>query len=134
MGGDAERLLQRRYRVVNVWRPPNKKPIESSPLAFASSYTVNDEDVIPVEYRYSSGYTGYTAAIKHNENQRWDYLSGMTGNERLLLECFDIDGLKEGSGVLGGRLAHTVFVDPRTRPDADGRESIEVRKLVFEEL
>lgn len=134
MGDDAERLLQRRYRIVNVWRPLNKKPIESSPLAFASSHTVNDEDIIPVEHRYSTGYTGYTAAIKYNENQRWNYLSGMMGNERLLLECFDSDGLKEGSGVLGGRLAHTAFVDPRTRPDAEGRESIEVRTLVFDGL
>lgn len=134
MGDDAERLLQRRYRIINVWRPLNKKPIESSPLAFASSHTVHNEDVIPVEHRYSNGYTGYTAAIKYNENQRWNYLSGMTGNERLLLECFDTDGLKEGSRVLGGRLAHTAFVDPQTPPDAEGRESIEVRTLVFDEL
>lgn len=131
LGDDAEKLLQGRYRIINVWRPLNKKPIESSPLAFASSHTVDDQDVISVEHRYSNGYTGYTAAIKHNENQRWNYLSGMTGNERLLLECFDSDGLKEGSGVLGGRLAHTAFVDPRTQPGAEGRESIEVRTLVF---
>lgn len=132
MGDDAERLLQGRFRIINVWRPLNKKPIEASPLAFASSYTVDDRDIISVEHRYSSGYTGYTAAIKNNGNQRWNYLSGMTGNERLLLECFDSDGLKEGSGVIGGRLAHTAFEDPRTRPDAEGRESIEVRTLVFE--
>lgn len=131
LGHDAEQLLQGRYRIINVWRPLNKKPIETSPLAFASSHTVEDEDIVPVQHRYSTGYTGYTAAIKHNENQRWNYLSGMTGNERLLLECFDSDGLKEGSGVLGGRLAHTAFVDPRTRPGAEGRESIEVRALVF---
>jgi len=55
----------------------------------------------------------------------------MTSNERLLLECFDSEAAKAGSGVKGGRVAHTAFADPRTRADAEGRESIEVRALVF---
>lgn len=131
LGDEAESLLQGRYRIINVWRPLNKKPVESFPLAFASSYSVDDADVIPVEHRYNNGYTGFTAAIQHNSNQRWNYLSGMTGSERLLLECFDSEALKEGSVVNGGRLAHTAFEDPRTRADAEGRESIEVRTLVF---
>lgn len=131
LGDEADKLLQGRYRIINVWRPLNKKPVESYPLAFASSYSVDDADVIPVEHRYNNGYTGYTAAIKANPNQRWNYLSGMTGDERLLLECFDSDALKEGSKVQGGRLPHTAFEDPRTHPDAEGRESIEVRTLVF---
>ncbi|KUI73964.1 Uncharacterized protein in dcmA 3'region [Cytospora mali] len=128
---EAEKLLQGRYRIINVWRPLNNKPVEASPLAFASSHSVDDADVVPVEHRYNNGYTGYTAAIRHNPNQEWHYLSGMTGDERLLLECFDSEALKEGSGVQGGRLAHTAFEDPRTHPDAEGRESIEVRTLVF---
>ena len=128
---EADKLLAGRYRIVNVWRPLNKNPVESFPLAFASSSTLEDEDVVPVEHRYNSGYRGQTAAIKYNPGQRWYYLSGMTGNDRLLLECFDSEGLKRDSGVKGGRLAHTAFEDPRTRPDAEGRESIEVRALVF---
>lgn len=128
---DAERLLRGRYRIINVWRPLNRNPVESFPLAFASSHSVADDDVVPVEHRYASGYNGFTAAIRHSPAQRWRYLSGMTGDERLLLECFDSEALKEGSGVQGGRLAHTAFEDPRTRQDAEGRESIEVRTLVF---
>lgn len=129
--GEAERLLAGRYRIVNVWRPLNKAPVESFPLAFASSSTLRDEDVVPVEHRYRSGYTGQTAAIRHNPGQKWYYLSGMTGDERLLLQCFDSESLKEGTAVKGGRVPHSAFVDPRTRPDAEGRESIEVRALVF---
>ncbi|KAK3315129.1 hypothetical protein B0H66DRAFT_334703 [Apodospora peruviana] len=128
---EAATLLAGRYRIVNVWRPINKSPVESFPLAFASSSTLSDEDVIPVEHRYSSGYMGQTAAIQYNHNQKWYYLSGMTGDERILLECFDSQALKEGSGVKGGRVAHTAFADPRTRAEAEGRESIEVRALVF---
>ncbi|KAL2017790.1 hypothetical protein VTK56DRAFT_1653 [Thermocarpiscus australiensis] len=129
---EAERLLHGRYRIINVWRPLNRRPVESFPLAFASSSTLRDEDVVPVEHRYAkTGYVGQTAAIRYHPEQKWYYLSGMTGDERILLECFDSEALKEGSTVQGGRVPHTAFADPRTREGAEGRESIEVRALVF---
>ena len=127
---EADELLKHRYRIINVWRPLNPGPVESFPLAFASSASLEADDVVPIEHRYPTGYTGETAGIKHNPGQKWNYLSGMTGNERLLLECFDSESLKEGSQI-GGRVPHTAFSDPRTREDAVGRESIEVRALVF---
>ena len=131
LGDEAEKLLQGRYRIVNVWRPLNKNPVESFPLAFASSATVEDKDITPVSHIYPSGYTGQTAAISRNDGQKWMYLSGMTGSERILLECFDSEALKEGSAVKGGRLPHTAFEHPNTLDDAEPRESIEVRALVF---
>ena len=105
--------------------------MESYPLAFASSSTVKDESIVPVEHRYKDGYTGQTAGVLHKEGQKWYFLSGMTGDERILLECFDSWAGKEGAGVKGGRVPHTAFEDPRQRADAEGRESIEVRALVF---
>ncbi len=130
---EAESLLATRYRIINVWRPLNPHPVESFPLAFASSATLRDEDVIPVEHRYPNGYVGQTAAIGYHEGQRWYYLSGMTGEERILLECFDSETVREGGKVKGGRVPHTAFEDPRSREGAVGRESIEVRALVFGE-
>ncbi|KAB1671673.1 hypothetical protein FNE68_29615, partial [Klebsiella pneumoniae] len=76
---EAEKLLAGRYRIVNVWRPLTKGPVESFPLGFASSASLREDDVIPIEHRYRSGYTGQTAAIRHNPAQKWYYLSGMTG-------------------------------------------------------
>ncbi|KAH8677311.1 hypothetical protein BX600DRAFT_430667 [Xylariales sp. PMI_506] len=131
LGSDAEELLRGRYRIINVWRSLNKGPVEAHPLAFASSATFRNRDFFPVEHRYPSGYTGETASIRYDPDQHWYFWSGMTGDERLLLECFDSEGLREGSGVEGGRVPHTAFADPRTREDAEGRESIEVRALVF---
>ncbi|CAK7197703.1 hypothetical protein SEUCBS139899_000351 [Sporothrix eucalyptigena] len=131
---EAEAALKGRYRIINVWRPLNKNPVESSPLAFASSASVRDEDVITVEHRYPKerNFIGQTAGIQYHPDQKWHYLSGMTGDERLLLECFDSEVLKKDNAtVKGGRLAHTAFTDPRSVPDAEGRESIEVRTLVF---
>jgi len=126
---EAEKLLQGRYRIINVWRPLNG-PVQATPLGFASSATVSDDDVIPVEHRYPDT-TGETAGIRYNEGQKWHYLSGMQNDERLFLECFDSDSLKKGTKIQGGRVPHTAFTDPRTPEGARGRESIEVRCLVF---
>lgn len=47
----------------------------------------------------------------------------MQNDERLLLQCFDSEKK--------ARVPHSAFIDPRTAPGARGRESIEVRALVF---
>ncbi|KAG8418741.1 hypothetical protein J3459_012079 [Metarhizium acridum] len=54
--GEAGALLAGRYRIVNVWRPLNAGPVESFPLAFASTATLDDADVVPIEHRYPDGY------------------------------------------------------------------------------
>lgn len=122
---EAEELLQGRYRIINVWRPLNG-PVMAHPLAVADSATVRDEDLIPVEHRYPDR-TGETAAVRYNPGQNWYYWSGMKNEDRLFLKCFDSD---ETVGPFG-RVPHTAFVDPRTPEGAIGRESIEVRALVF---
>lgn len=126
---EAEKLLAGRYRIINIWRPLNG-PVQATPLGFASSSTLKDEDVIPVEHRYPDR-TGETAGIRYNEGQKWHYLSGMKNDERLFLECFDSESLKPGTKVQGGRVPHTAFTDPRTPEGAVQRDSIEVRALVF---
>jgi hypothetical protein len=120
---DAEELLKGRYRIINVWRPLNG-PVQSFPLGFASADSVDDNDLIPVEHRYPHR-TGETAAVRFNEGQKFFYWSGMQNDERLFLKCFDS---KDG---VGQRVPHTAFVDPRTPEGAVGRESIEVRALVY---
>lgn len=118
---EAAELLKSRVRIINVWRPLNG-PVESFPLAFANSATVPDSALVGIEHRYPDR-TGETAALHHTEGQEWWYWSAMQDDERLLLQCFDSES--------GARLPHSAFVDPRTTPDARGRESIEVRALVF---
>ena len=120
---EADTLLQGRYRIINVWRPINGV-VQAHPLGFASAATVDDNDLIPVEHRYPHR-TGETAAVRYNTKQTFYYWSGMDNDERLFLKCFDSQ-----DGV-GQRVPHTAFIDPRTPVGAKGRESIEVRALVY---
>jgi hypothetical protein len=122
---DAEALLQGRYRIINVWRPLNG-PVMGFPLAVADSQTTEDDDLVKIEHRYPTR-NGQTAAVRYNAGQKWYYFSGMKNEDRLLLKCYDSD---EQKGKWG-RVPHTAFSDPRTPQGAVGRESIEVRALVF---
>jgi hypothetical protein len=65
MGDEAEELLKGRYRLINVWRPLNG-PVVASPLAYADSRSVPDEDIVAVEHRYPHR-TGQTAGVKYTE-------------------------------------------------------------------
>ncbi|CZT21142.1 related to 7alpha-cephem-methoxylase P8 chain [Ramularia collo-cygni] len=121
MGGEAEELLKGRYRLINVWRPLNG-PVVASPLAYADSRSVPDDDIVPVEHRYPHR-TGETAGVKYTPNGKWHYWSGMKNDERILLQCYDSKDK--------ARTPHSAFVDRRTQPHFPGRESIEVRALVF---
>jgi hypothetical protein len=125
LGDEAPALLAGRFRIINVWRPLNG-PVMNFPLAVADAQTVSDGDLVPIEHRYP-GRNGQTAAVQYNEAQRWWYWSGMTNQERLLLKCYDSS--EEVGGW--GRVPHTAFEDPRTAEGAVGRESVEVRALVF---
>lgn len=120
---DADELLKGRYRIINVWRPLNG-PVQAHPLAYASAASTEDNDLVPVEHRYPHR-TGETAAVRHNPGQQFYYWSGMKNDERLFLKCYDS---KDG---VGKRVPHTAFIDPRTPEGARGRESIEVRALVY---
>jgi len=119
---EAQALLKGRYRIVNVWRPIQTTPVRAFPLAMADSSTVKDENLVPVEHRYPNR-TGETAGVKFDQDQRWYYFSEMEPTDRIFLQCFDSEGTRS-------RVAHTAFVDPRS-PEGEGRESIEVRALVF---
>ncbi|KAI9665708.1 MAG: hypothetical protein M1821_003642 [Bathelium mastoideum] len=76
---------------------------------------------------------GETIAVAASERHQFHYVKDMTPQEVMLLKCFDSRGEGLPGGWKGEAMAapHTAFVDPDTRPDAPGRESIEVRCLVF---
>lgn len=147
---------------MNVWRPI-ENPASDFPLAVIDWRSTRPADFIPVDllypkradsplddddrgketlpdestYQSLEGYEvkGETLGVAANDRHRFFYMKDMTPDEVMLLKCFDshgagLPGGKEGISV---RTPHTAFFDENTPADAPGRQSIEVRCLVFYE-
>ncbi len=121
---EADRLLQRRFAIVQVWRPI-RHPVESWPLAIADAQSLSPADMVATERRYQDR-IGQTSAITFNPAHRWYWFPQMRPDEALVFKVYDL--LKDGRARF---TAHTAFEDPTTPPDARPRESIEIRTLAF---
>ncbi|MBR0646017.1 CmcJ/NvfI family oxidoreductase [Plastoroseomonas hellenica] len=120
---EAERLLTRRFAIVNLWRPI--APVLESPLALAEGLSIAERDLVASDLIYADR-IGETFSVTWNPAHRWVYFPHQQPEEALLIKCYDsaIDGRARLS-------AHGAFDDPTSPPDAPPRESIEVRTLVF---
>ncbi|KXT02934.1 hypothetical protein AC578_10605 [Pseudocercospora eumusae] len=162
LGDEAEELLKGRYQIINVWRPISH-PASDFPLAVVDWRSTEPADFIPVDLMYpkradsvtddddrgkeilpdansmdsTAGYEvkGETMGVRANTNHKFYYQKDMTPDEVMLLKCYDSYGNDEPMGKKGiaVRTPHTAFVDPNTPKDAPGRQSIEVRCLIFYE-
>lgn len=159
---EAEELLKGRYQIINVWRPI-ANPASDFPLAVIDWRSTSPSDFVKVDLLYpkrdttngddddrgkeappdpssihsTTGYEvkGETYAIAPNENHKFFYQKDMTPEEVMFIKCFDSFSQVNPGGKPGVAdcTPHTAFVDPQTPPDAPGRQSIEVRCLVFYE-
>ena len=121
---EAEKLLQRRFAIVNVWRSI-AGPVFNNPLAMCDATTVKPEDLVSVERRAEER-TGELQVALHESGQRWYYFPEMQMDEALLFKTFD----SETDGRARFTI-HSSFDDPNAPEDAPPRESIETRCLVF---
>lgn len=124
MGAEADALLQRRFAVVQVWRPI-VGPVESDPLAFADGASIAFEDFFISERRYPDR-VGQTYRVKYNPAHRWYYVPAMRREEAVVFTVFD--SARDGRARFS---AHTAFKDPTSPPNARPRQSIEIRTLAF---
>ena len=126
---EAERLLQSRVRIINVWRPIGH-PVAHKPLAVADWRTLDpSNDLVPVRFIYPHR-EGGTFSVKYNPQLRWSYLSNQTPEEVTLIKCFDSEAERDKGKA---RLTpHSAFVDASSLASAPPRQSIEVRCLVFD--
>jgi hypothetical protein len=128
MGDEAERLLARRFAIIQVWRaayPDAADPIRSNPLALADARSVAPEDLLVAERRYPHR-VGQTYRLKYNPRHRWVYFPRMHRDEAIVFKVFDSE--KDGRARF---TPHTSFDDPATPPGAPPRQSIEARALAF---
>ena len=124
MGDEAEKLLERRFAIIQVWRAINK-PIESNPLAIADARSVAPEDLMVAERRYPQR-VGQTYRLKHNPNHRWFYFPRMKRDEAIVFKVYESE--KDGRARF---TPHTSFDDPTSPAGAAPRQSIEVRAFAF---
>lgn len=119
----ADRLLQRRFAFINLWRPI-RGPLVDHPLAVCDARSIAHGDLIAQDLIYRDR-IGETYAVAHNPAHRWVYFPEMRREEALLIKCFD-------SADDRARLApHSAFADPSTPAEAPPRESIETRTIAF---
>ncbi|KAI1449810.1 hypothetical protein F5Y02DRAFT_413489 [Annulohypoxylon stygium] len=158
--GEADELLKGRFQIINVWRPI-ENPASDFPLAVIDWRTTKPDDFVPVDLLYpkredfatdkddrgkemrpdeskwysTDGYEvrGETMSVAPNTAHKFYYQKDMTPDEVLLLKCYDSwgEGQPEGKEGIAVGTPHTAFIDPQTPQDAPGRQSIEVRCLVF---
>jgi hypothetical protein len=121
---EAEALLQRRFAVVQTWRPI-RHPVETFPLAIADATSLAPDDLVISERRYPNR-IGQTYAVTYNPAHRWFWFPRQQRNEAIVFKVYD--SLKDGRARW---TAHTAFDDPTAPPGARPRESIEIRTLAF---
>src|SRR6267154_6882461 len=119
---EAETLLQRRFAIVQVWRPI-RLPVENFPLAICDAGSMHPQDLVIYERRYPNR-VGQTYAIANNPDQHWYWFPRMRREEAIVFKVYD--SMKDGRARW---TAHTAFDDPTAPRDAKPRESIEIRTL-----
>ncbi len=120
---EAEARLQKRFAIVNVWRPI-VGPLQQFPLALGDAASLHEEDILATDLIYPDR-VGEIYSIAHNPAQRWFYFPEMSRDEVVLLKTFDSDP------TVAQFSAHGAFADPNFPDPKVLRESIEIRALVF---
>ncbi|KAI1653953.1 methyltransferase, partial [Daldinia decipiens] len=124
-GEDADILLQGRAQIINVWRPLNG-PVENWALAVMDYQSIRYSEIHPTSiYKERFEIQGQTVSVNHSADQKWYYLDQQTPDEATFIKIWDNkDGVAE-------MCPHCAFENPEAATDAQCRESIEVRCLVF---
>jgi len=121
---EADALLSRRVAFYNVWKPLYRR-VEELPLAMCDATTHDPDDMLRMELKYRER-TGEIYVMRYSPNHRWVYFPFMERNRALLLKTYDSE--TDGRARFMG---HSAFEHPDTPPDAQQRESIEVRTMAF---
>ena len=121
---EAERWLQKRWAIINVWRPVGDTILQW-PLALLDSHDIkvgeNTESIFT-----KNNYKSHFSAIKYSPDFKFYYVNKLTTDEALLFVDYDSSKSSQLSG-----LAHGAFHDHRSPDNAPLRRSIEVRVLVL---
>ncbi|CAF4339266.1 unnamed protein product, partial [Rotaria sp. Silwood2] len=79
----ANRVMQKRFQIINVWRPLGPNPIMNTPLTICDYRSLDLDNDLHVSEIRNSLVTIALYIISHNSRdaQKWYYLSNMRSNE-----------------------------------------------------
>ncbi|KAM0803107.1 hypothetical protein BDR22DRAFT_802241 [Usnea florida] len=113
-------ILQRRWQVLNVWRPLFG-PLQDWPLALCDYPSIDPQrDLVPSDNIYTHIVTE-TYNVYHHNSHRWYFLGDMKPNELLVFKSYDSMAAEANARVC----PHAAFEHPETPANARPRESIE---------
>jgi len=122
---EAEERLQRRYIMVNVWRPI-MEPVQTWPLVLCDAKSMGPYDMIAADHIYPDR-RGETYRTAYSDGQQWYYFPEMTMQEAVILKCYDSE--TDGRARYSAHGAADLAGPPP--PGYTPRESIEVRTIGF---
>jgi hypothetical protein len=122
--GETDRLLERRFAFINVWRPIGGI-VRDAPLALCDARSVATRDLVPADLIYKNR-TGEIYYVNFDTRHRWLYVPEMGPDEVILLKNYD--SARDGRARF---TPHAAFLDPTVPEWARPRESIEVRAVAF---
>lgn len=134
---ELDSLMKKRWAIVNVWRNIKSTPVQSMPLGLCDSNTVATDDIIVFEIHYADR-IGENYFAGGSPNHKWYYFPEATRDEAILIKQWDSFGeqfaensVPDSQRVPATFSFHSAFQDPASPADADDRESLEVRTIVF---
>jgi len=141
-GSEAQERLQRRWQLVNLWRPIYHT-VYDWPLALCDFQSVDvHSDLVAMDLFYPDRKVE-TLAVKFNPAHDWMYLHAMTPEEAVIFKwqvvsqwtvyhsnIFDVNSYDSKGGV-ATVAPHTAFQNLDCPVDVPKRQSIELRALVF---
>jgi len=126
LGNEAPALLQRRFSIINVWRPI-LGPLQDAPLAICDASTVRPDQLVATDILYPDR-LGQIYYVTEDPHHRWYYLPKMRSDEVWLFKSYDSDEAGRA------RFApHTAFENPCVSGEIIPRQSIELRAFAFYE-
>ncbi|KAH9211065.1 hypothetical protein DL95DRAFT_512227 [Leptodontidium sp. 2 PMI_412] len=120
---EADRILNKHFQIINVWRPI--ETIYRDPLAIADLSSVSSDDLVNMNFALPNGRHASNVAVKANSTHRWFYKYAQAPNEVVIFKQYD-----NGDGVACyGQVPHSSFIDEAGQRDTP-RRSIEIRAFV----
>ena len=122
----AAEILASDFQLYSVWRSVREKPVEQFPMGFIDVASCEMSDVVDYEMKFSNrtGFNSGAKAIAAGRHQ-WYFYPSMTKEECVIFKTWDSSSRKFPFCL------HSAMVLDDTPPDADARESIEVRVIAW---